>query len=138
MVRIASCASLSRRLFRSGTEKGLEEGSFSRSRMKLSATCCAQLIAQALALLSVLETKRRCWRNCLCDLRPEIKQQAVLRLSKKMFSLENTISGSANVGRLAFAVVITISVTFTVYFGVAAWRASSDAEITGTVTPIRR
>jgi hypothetical protein len=40
--------------------------------------------------------------------------------------------------RLTFAVLITISVTFTVYFGVAAWRVSSNAEITGTIAPNRR
>lgn len=37
--------------------------------------------------------------------------------------------------RLAFAVLITLSVTFTVFFGVAAWRASGNAEITGTIAP---
>jgi threonine/homoserine/homoserine lactone efflux protein len=40
--------------------------------------------------------------------------------------------------RLAFAVLITLGVTFTVYFGVSAWRASGSTEVTGAIAPSHR
>jgi hypothetical protein len=46
-------------------------------------------------------------------------------------------TGVRKMTQISYAVLIVLGLVFTAYFGVAAWRLSSDdhAEITGTIMP---